>query len=131
MTKIEPTGDEEADKAARELGLEVALEYKAQEKKTTQRLKKALNKLKDKVGEEDPQYLEAKAAYYKQKAIFEQVKKILGNTGQASQEAAAEVDKARFGGELAQWMKDEIAETIDGYNNWSATGDANADRAAG
>jgi hypothetical protein len=32
---------------------------------------------------------------------------------------------------LADWQKDEFRETIENYNNWSQTGDADADREAG
>jgi len=83
MTKIEGTGDEEADKALKAAALEVALEYKAAEKKAMTRLRKAAQALRDELGDESPEYIEANNKYYKQKAIYEQIEKILANTNSA------------------------------------------------
>ena len=95
------------------------------------RLRRQSADLKETVGEDDASYIELHAKYYAQKARFEQIKKILKNTNSAGAAAQAEVDKANFGGELAGWLQDEIRETITGYQNWNATGDAAADALAG
>jgi hypothetical protein len=111
--------------------LEGALEYMAKEKRSVSRAKKAAAAAKDDLGEDSAEYKEANAKYYKLKAAFDQIKTILNSRGQASQQAAAEVDKARFGGELDDYDKEEYRATIKGFNEWAATGDAAADRAAG
>ena len=131
LTKVELTGDEAVDNAAKAAALEVALEYKKTVKKAMNRLKKAAKKLKEELGEEVPEFAEANAKYYKQKAVFEQVKKILAKTDEASQQAAAASDKARFGGELAGWIKDELSAQIAGFKEWAASGDAAEDFKAG
>jgi len=97
------TGDEEADGIAKEAALAAALEYRDQQKATMKRLKRAAQKAAEQLGEDTPEYADADAAYYKQKAIFEQVQKLLANTGSKGKAQQEEVDRARFGGELPGW----------------------------
>ena len=95
------------------------------------RNKKAAAAFKEDLGEDSAEFIEANTKYYKLKAAFDQIKKILDSRGQAGKQAAAEVDKARFGGALADYDQEEYRATIKSYNEWAATGDAVADKAAG
>jgi len=131
MTRIEPTGDADADKALKEAALETALAYRKQEKKAMNKLRRSADELKDELGEEAPEYLDAKAEYYRQKAIFEQIKTILASTNSASTQAAAALDKARFSRALDEYEIAEYREVIEGFKNWAATGDPSEDRKAG
>lgn len=110
LTTFVATGDEIADAAAKEVALEAASGYQAEEKEKMVRLRRQAKDLKEANGEDDTRYIETNARYYKQKAIFKQVKKILKNTNSAGASAQAEVDKAKFGGELAGYLQDEIKE---------------------
>jgi len=131
LTIVEATGDEEADKAAREAALEIALEYQADEKALMDSLRRAAKGLKKELGDEAQEYLDAQVLYYTQRAKYEAINGILGQTNTADAAAQAEVDRARFGGELDDYIKEEYRETIAGYEGWAATGDAAADAEAG
>lgn len=73
LTAIEPTGDEEADKAARAAALELGLAYQAEERNYMNDLRKAAKDIKEALGDADPAYLAASGEYYRQRAIYEQV----------------------------------------------------------
>jgi hypothetical protein len=111
--------------------LEAALAHQKQEKKEMKRLRRKQEDLLEELGEEDPEFLEAKGAYYKQKAIFEQIKQILASTNTAGAAAAAALDKAKFTRALDEYEIAEYREQIEEYRNWAATGDPSEDRKAG
>lgn len=95
------------------------------------RLRKAMNKIKNASGDETKEYDTAKKAYYKAKAVYEQAKKLISNTGKSTQKAEAEVDKARFSRDLDDDEKEEIKEKIAKYLNYKASGDEKKDKKAG
>ena len=80
MSTIIETGDEEADKKARAAALEAVLKYQADEGDKMKALRRAANKLLEELGEDDDAYLAASAKYYRQKAVFEEVEKIIATT---------------------------------------------------
>jgi hypothetical protein len=94
-------------------------------------LRRAAGDIKTELGDEAPEYLDAQAAYYYQRARYETINGILGQTNSADAAAQAEVDRAKFGGELDDYIKEEYRETIASYEGWAATGDAAADAEAG
>lgn len=103
LTKIVATGDADADAALRATALENALEYQDEQKKAMTRYRRAAEAVRDDLGDKSPEYATANAKFYHQKAIFEQVQKLLASQNAAGAAAAAKVDKAKYGGELAGW----------------------------
>jgi hypothetical protein len=103
LTKYDGSGDKAAIALAKEAALEAAAEYQKTEKKAMDRLRRKAQQKRDQYGDEAPEYTDVNKEYYKQKARYEQVKKILASTNSASLQAAAEVDKAKWGKALADW----------------------------
>jgi uncharacterized protein YPO0396 len=87
----------------------------ADEKSLMDTLRRAAGDIKNELGDEAQEYLDAQVEYYTQRARYETIEQILGSTNSADAAAQAEVDEAKFGGPLDEYLQDEFRETIAGY----------------
>jgi hypothetical protein len=115
LTKYTATKDAAKDKAAKEAALRKAKEYLNDQRRARDALKKSLTALKEKSGDETKEYNDLKVAYYTQKAVYEQVFKLVSKSGAASQKAELETEKARFSRPLDEEDQEEIKEKIAKY----------------
>lgn len=115
LTKVTITKDAKVDKANKEAALRKAKDYLNDQRRSRDKLKKALAAMKDKDGDETKAYDDLKKQFYTQKAIYEQVNKLVSKSGSASQKAALETEKARFSRDLDEEDQEELKEQVAKY----------------
>lgn len=89
--------------------------YLNDQRRSRDKLGKALKALGEKEGDETKAYNTLKIEYYTQKAIHEQVNKLVSKSGASTNKAALETEKATFARELDEEDQDEIKEKIAKY----------------
>lgn len=92
-----------------------AKDYLNDQRRARDKLRKELAAMKEKDGDETKAYNEKNKEYYTQKAIYEQVLKLVSKSGSASQKAALETEKARFSRDLDEEDQEELKEKIQKY----------------
>jgi hypothetical protein len=126
----EPTDSAEGDEAAREAGIARARALRKQERNKMKALLKDAEAASKQHGADSPEFTQADAAYYRQKARVDLVTQLIQASKKAAAAAAAEVDKARFSGELSARDQRALAKEIAAYRAaTNAAGRADADAA--
>jgi len=109
---VKVAGDANKTKQNKAASLVKAQEYMREERRKRDKLKKVMDGAKPDDGTVTKAYNDAKIAFYKQKAVYEQINKLVANAGASSAKAAEETDKARFVRAIDEDEQEELDEEI-------------------